>query len=52
MEFWVPGLRPPNELAVGVNGNEGIDSRRTRALATGKKMPAPGTVVVKYDTLL
>ena len=51
MEFWFPIFRPPPAgPVVGVSGNElaevGGDSRRT-ALDNGRKMPAPGTVVVK-----
>lgn len=51
VEFCVPTLRPPMVLAVGVCGNEledepGGESRLT-ALLRGRKMPAPGRVVVK-----
>lgn len=51
VEFWLPALRPPIVLGVGVCGNElekeaGGESRLT-AFVTGRKMPAPGTVVVK-----
>lgn len=53
-EFWVPALKPPAEEA-GVMGKElvaelGGESRRT-ALLSGRNMPAPGTVVEKYETL-
>lgn len=56
VEFWLPTFKPPMVLAVGVWGKEleeepGVDSQRT-ALVTGKKMPAPGNVVVKYETLM
>jgi hypothetical protein len=32
-------------------GKGGIESRRGRALDAGKKIPAPGIVVLKYDML-
>lgn len=55
VEFWLPTFRPPKVLAVGVCGNElaeepGGESRLT-AFVTGRKIPAPGKVVVKYETL-
>ena len=48
----MPALRPPYVLALGVMGKDGIGSPlRGRALAAGKKIPAPGMSVEKYDTL-
>ena len=47
VEFCVPALRPPAK-PVGVK--EGGRSRRN-AFVVGTKMPAPGTDVLKYDTL-
>lgn len=51
VEFWFATLSPPDIVdMVGVSGNEladvGGDSRLI-ALDRGKKIPAPGTVVVK-----
>jgi hypothetical protein len=49
VEFWVPFLRPAAGVGViGIEPSEGRpgESRRI-ALATGKKMPAPGTFVEK-----
>ena len=54
IEFWFPTFNPGAGAVVGVSGNEladvGGESRRT-ALERGRKMPAPGTVVVKYEML-
>jgi hypothetical protein len=50
VEFCVPTFKPPPVPLVGVSGKElaevGGDSRR-EALETGRKIPAPETVVVK-----
>ena len=50
IEFWFPIFKPAAGPVVGVSGKEladvGGESRRT-ALDSGRKMPAPGTVVVK-----
>jgi hypothetical protein len=56
VEFWFASFSPPAVDMVGVIGNElaaevGGESRLT-ALDRGKKMPAPGLVVVKYDMLV
>lgn len=50
----MPAFRPP-VVEAGVMGKElvaelGGESRLT-ALLRGRKIPAPGTVVVKYETL-
>lgn len=54
VEFWVPARKPP-VVEAGVMGKELVaefgGESRLMALFKGRNMPAPGTEVVKYETL-